>query len=292
MLAHVMKTKEVVAIKVLRKSDVIRLKQLKHTEQEKKILQSASFPFIVGYFTHFKNFGHLFFVMEFVPGGDLFTMIKRYGHLNEYECTFFSAQIVLAFEYLHYIGVIFRDLKTENVLIDSKGYLKITDFGFAKKIDESTTATLCGTPEYFAPELIRQVPYSFELDWWTLGILMYELLEGQTPFKSADYKSMFKNILKGNVNYPAELKSDTLDIIKQLLKTNPNDRLSTAEDVKNQRYYRKINWENLYWKKIQAPFEPSVKKLSDISNFDFNHIKEEKLEEYDEDLFTEEFKDF
>ncbi|XP_065222134.1 uncharacterized protein LOC135846780 [Planococcus citri] len=292
MLAHVLKSNQVVAIKILRKSDILRLKQLKHVIQEKKILQSARYPFLVSYLTHFKNNGHLFFVLEFVAGGDLFTMIKRYGRLNEYECSFFSAQIVLAFEYLHYVGVIFRDLKTENVLMDYKGYLKITDFGFAKKVDQSTTSTLCGTPEYFAPELIRQVPYSYELDWWTLGILMYELLEGHTPFRHKDYKTMFKDILKGNVNYPSYFNSDTLDIIKQLLKINPNDRLATAPEVISHRYFRKIQWDALYWKQIDAPFQPSVKKQSDVSNFDTNHIKEEELEEHDDDIYPEEFKDF
>lgn len=291
MLARCMKRKTVYALKILRKTEIVRLQQVRHVMLEKRVLQSIDHPFLVPYIKHFKNNGHLFFVMEFVAGGDLFTLLKRLVRLNDYECRFWISQVILAFEYLHYVGIIFRDLKPENLLIDPYGYLKLTDFGFAKRIDNDKTSSICGTPEYFAPELIRHEPYSYSVDWWTLGILMYELLRGFTPFKAADYFKMSQKIVQGKIDYPSYFKSDTIDIVNNLLKTEVDQRLTSAREIKNHNYFKKVDWQALLNREVNSPYVPQINKESDVSNFDVD-IPEEEIQHYDHELYPQEFKDF
>ena len=162
------------AMKMLKKENIVKMKQVEHTLNEKKILCSVDFPFIVKLFFSFKDTSNLYMVLEYVSGGEMFTHLRKIGKYSEENACFYASQIVLTFEYLHYLNCVYRDLKPENVLYDSNGYVKITDFGFAKIIKDRTW-TLCGTPEYLAPEIILSRGYNKAVDWWALGVLIYEM---------------------------------------------------------------------------------------------------------------------
>lgn len=162
------------AMKMLKKENIVKMKQVEHTLNEKKILCSVDFPFIVKLVYSFKDTSNLYMVLEYVSGGEMFTHLRKIGKYSEENACFYASQIVLTFEYLHYLNCVYRDLKPENVLYDSNGYVKITDFGFAKIIKDRTW-TLCGTPEYLAPEIILSRGYNKAVDWWALGVLIYEM---------------------------------------------------------------------------------------------------------------------
>lgn len=162
------------AMKMLKKENIVKMKQVEHTLNEKKILSSIDFPFIVKLAYSFKDTTNLYMILEYVTGGEMFTHLRKTGRYSEENACFYASQIVLTFEYLHYLNIIYRDLKPENVLYDSSGYIKITDFGFAKIIKDRTW-TLCGTPEYLAPEIILSRGYNKAVDWWALGVIIYEM---------------------------------------------------------------------------------------------------------------------
>ncbi len=169
------------AIKMLKKAEVVRLKQVEHMLSEKSILETLDHPFIVQMKGSFQDELYLYMVLEYIVGGEFFTHLRKAGRLDNSTSKFYSAQIVTVFEYLHSMDFVYRDLKPENLLLDDKGDLKITDFGFAKKV-QFKTYTLCGTPEYIAPEVLLNQGHGKGVDWWTLGILLFEMLAGQPPF--------------------------------------------------------------------------------------------------------------
>ncbi len=162
------------AMKMLKKENIVKMKQVEHTLNERKILSSIDFPFIVKLSYAFKDTSNLYMVLEYVSGGEMFTHLRKTGRYSEENACFYASQIVLTFEYLHYLQIVYRDLKPENVLYDANGYVKITDFGFAKIIKDRTW-TLCGTPEYLAPEIILSRGYNKAVDWWALGVIIYEM---------------------------------------------------------------------------------------------------------------------
>jgi len=261
------------ALKMLKKSEVIRLKQVQHVRAEKDILMSIDHPFIVSLVATFQDSKKLFMLMEFVNGGELFSHLRKEGRLSLEAARFYTAEIVLAFQYLHEKNIVYRDLKPENLLLDSAGHIKITDFGFAKQV-ESRTWTLCGTPEYLAPEIIQSKGHSKGVDYWALGILLYEMIAGYPPFYDENPFGIYQKILNGKIEYPSKFFDDSSkSLISKLLVSDPTKRLGClagkTEDIKKHKFFKNIDWEAMYNKTAMSPpYVPPVRAVDDNSMFD------------------------
>jgi len=259
------------AIKMLKKSEVIRLQQVEHMVSEKTILAALSHPFIVTLAGTFQDPRYLYMVLEYVVGGEFFTHLRNAQRLDNNNAKFYAAQVSLIFEYLHSQDFIYRDLKPENLLLDKMGYIKITDFGFAKRV-AFKTYTLCGTPEYIAPEVLLNKGHGKGVDWWTLGILMYEMLVGQPPFVDDDPMGIYQQILAGKVNFPRFIDRNAKSLIKKLLVADLTKRFGClkagASDIKNHKWYAGLDWSGLLDKELVAPVIPNVQDETDTSNFD------------------------
>ena len=259
------------AIKMLKKCEVVRLQQVEHMLSEKAILAVLDHPFIVTLGGTFQDELYLYMVLEFIVGGEFFTHLRKAGRFPNETARFFSCQIVMIFEYLHEQDFIYRDLKPENLLLDSLGYIKITDFGFAKRVAHKTY-TLCGTPEYIAPEVLLNKGHGKGVDWWTLGILIFESLAGQPPFVDDDPMGIYQQILAGKLNFPRYFDRNAKNLIKKLLIADLTKRYGClkngAADVKNHKWLNTIPYADLYQKKPTAPVIPQVSGANDTSNFD------------------------
>lgn len=218
--------------------------------------------------------------MEYVAGGELFTYLRSLGKFPASQASFYAAQVTLMFEYLHSNNVIYRDLKPENLLIDPEGYLKLTDFGFAKIVD-GRTYTLCGTPEYLAPEILTNKGHGKGVDWWTLGVLLYEMIAGIDPFNDDDPMAIYQNILRNSLKFPKKFDKDAKSLVKHLLEADLSKRYgnlkNAAQDIKNHRFFDIINWKLLYQKSVIPPYKPTVKSASDTSNFGIYSSNDEYL---------------
>jgi len=259
------------ALKIMKKSEVIRLKQVEHVKAEVGILSQIEHPFVVNLLTTFQDDKRLFLLLEFVNGGELFSYLRREGRLPDPEAQFYSGEIVLAFAYLHSKHIIYRDLKPENLLIDCEGHVKITDFGFAKVVEDRTW-TLCGTPEYLAPEIIQSKGHGKPVDWWAIGILIFEMLAGYPPFFDENPFGIYQKVLAGRIEFPRHFDVKAKDLIKRLLVRETGKRLGClkagAEDLKKHKWYKGMDWDLLLNRTIHPPFVPAVKSADDTSMFD------------------------
>jgi len=259
------------ALKTLKKAAIIKMKQVDHIMSEKAILQQMQHPFIVNMFGAFHDPKYIFMVLQYIVGGEFFTHLRKAGRFDNDQSCFYSSQIAAIFEYCHGKEIVYRDLKPENILINGDGYVKLTDFGFAKVI-EHRTYTLCGTPEYIAPEVLLNKGHGKPVDWWTLGILVYEMIVGYPPFVDEDPMGIYQKILAGKITFPKIFHKEAKSLVKKLLTPDLGKRFGNlkngANDIKEHKWFKDLNWDALLKKEIEAPFKPVIKNATDTSNFD------------------------
>ncbi|KAG7268951.1 hypothetical protein CRUP_008606 [Coryphaenoides rupestris] len=360
MLAELKGSDEVYAVKVLKKDVILQDDDVDCTMTEKRILALArKHPYLTQLYCCFQTKDRLFFVMEYVNGGDLMFQIQRSRKFDEARSRFYAAevtsalmflhrhgviyrrmrskvrQVVLWMEYvnggdlmfqiqrsrkfdearsrfyaaevtsalmfLHRHGVIYRDLKLDNILLDSEGHCKLADFGMCKEgiLDGVTTATFCGTPDYIAPEL----DYGPSVDWWALGVLMYEMMAGQPPFEADNEDDLFESILHDDVLYPVWLSKEAVSILKAFMTKSPSKRLGCMpaqgleDGIKLHPFFKELDWTLLEQRKIRPPFKPRIKTKRDVNNFDQDFTREDPVLTPVEDAITkqinqDEFKGF
>ncbi|XP_013180037.1 PREDICTED: atypical protein kinase C isoform X1 [Papilio xuthus] len=283
LMVELKRTKRVYAMKVIKKALVTDDEDIDWVQTEKHVFETASnHPFLVGLHSCFQTPSRLFFVIEFVRGGDLMFHMQRQRRLPEEHARFYAAEISLALHFLHERGVIYRDLKLDNVLLDHEGHIKLTDYGMCKEgvRPGDTTSTFCGTPNYIAPEILRGEEYGFSVDWWALGVLTYEMLAGRSPFDIAqaadnpdqnteDY--LFQVILEKTIRIPRSLSVKAASVLKGFLNKNPAERLGCGEgaflDIVNHPFFKSIEWEMLEQKQVVPPFKPRLEGERDLANF-------------------------
>ncbi|XP_067336863.1 protein kinase C eta type isoform X2 [Channa argus] len=247
----------------------------------------------------------LFFVMEFVNGGDLMFHIQKSRKFEEPRARFYTAEITSALMFLHSKGIIYRDLKLDNVLLDKDGHCKLADFGMCKEgiFEGVATATFCGTPDYIAPEILQEMLYGPSVDWWALGVLLYEMLSGHAPFEAENEDDLFESILNEEIFYASWLSTEAVNILKALLTKNPTRRLGCVASeggesaVTSHPFFEAIDWEKLNLREIEPPFKPRIKTPEDVNNFDPDFTQEEPtLTPIDDPLIPpinqEEFRNF
>ncbi|OAL55000.1 camp-dependent protein kinase A [Pyrenochaeta sp. DS3sAY3a] len=261
------------AVKVLKKAQVVKMKQVEHTNDERRMLQQVKHPFLITLWGTFQDSKNLYMVMDFVEGGELFSLLRKSQRFPNPVAKFYAAEVTLALDYLHSHNIIYRDLKPENLLLDRHGHLKITDFGFAKEVPDITW-TLCGTPDYLAPEVVASKGYNKSVDWWSLGILIFEMLCGFTPFwDGGSPMKIYENILKSRVKYPPYIHPDAHDLLQKLITPDLTKRLGNlhggSKDVMNHPWFAEVTWDRLQKKDIDAPYVPPVRAgVGDASQFD------------------------
>jgi len=266
-------TSRIYALKTIRKAHIASRGEITHTLAERTVLAQVNNPFIVPLKFCFQSEAKLYLVLAFVNGGELFHHLQREQRFNEERSRFYAAELLLALEHLHDFNVVYRDLKPENILLDYTGHIALCDFGLCKlnMTDSDTTNTFCGTPEYLAPELLLGKGYTKSVDWWTLGVLLYEMLTGLPPFYDENTNEMYRKILQDPLRFGEEIGSDARTLLTGLLTRDPAARLGVngAEDIKKHPFFGKhIDFKKLVAKKIQPPFKPSVASAIDTSNFD------------------------
>ncbi|XP_014857334.1 PREDICTED: serine/threonine-protein kinase Sgk1 isoform X2 [Poecilia mexicana] len=262
------------AVKVLQKKAILKKKEEKHIMSERNVLlKNVKHPFLVGLHYSFQTADKLYFVLDYINGGELFYHLQRERCFLEPRARFYAAEIASALGYLHSLNIVYRDLKPENILLDSQGHIILTDFGLCKENIEpnGTTSTFCGTPEYLAPEVLHKQPYDRTVDWWCLGAVLYEMLYGLPPFYSRNTAEMYDNILNKPLQLKPNISNAARHLLEGLLQKDRTKRLGCTEDfieIKNHIFFSPINWDELNAKKITPPFNPNVTGPNDLRHFD------------------------
>jgi len=249
------------AMKVLKKA-TLKVRDRIRTKMERNILADVVHPFIVKLHYAFQTEGKLYLILDFLRGGDLFTRLSKEIMFTEEDVKFYLAELALALDHLHSLGIIYRDLKPENLLLDSDGHIAVTDFGLSKENLEDKAYSFCGTVEYMAPEVVSRKGHSFAADWWSYGVLMFEMLTGQLPFQGTNRKETMTQILKAKLGMPDYLSSEAQSLLRGLFKRNPTNRLCSGpdgiDDLFGHCFFSTIDWEKLKAKKQDPPFKPTV----------------------------------
>ncbi|GAA5821040.1 hypothetical protein JCM11251_001933 [Rhodosporidiobolus azoricus] len=281
MLAEEKKSAQLYAIKVLKKDFIIENDEVESTKSEKRVFLTAArerHPFLLGLHSCFQTETRIYFVMEYVSGGDLMLHIQR-EQFTPRRAKFYAAEVLLALEYFHKNGIVYRDLKLDNILLTLDGHVKVADYGLCKEEMwfGKTTSTFCGTPEFMAPEIILEQRYGRAVDWWAFGVLIYEMLLGQSPFRGDDEDEIFDAILEDEPLYPIHMPRDS--VRQQLLTKDPARRLGASEadatEIKSHLFFKDTNWSDVFHKRIPSPFYPAIKSATDTSNFDAEFTSEQ-----------------
>ncbi|KRX02245.1 Protein kinase-like domain [Pseudocohnilembus persalinus] len=265
-------TNEIFAMKILKKKHIRKSQQIEHIITERNILVKIKHPFIVRLAYSFQDEEKLFFVMEYCPGGELFNLLSSRKKFTEDQTRFYAAQIILAIEELHKHNTIYRDLKPENVLIDRHGYLKIADFGLSKNNinDDKGAKSVCGTPEYLAPEVLLKEGHGKPVDWWALGAIIFEMLTGLPPFYTENREELFERIKYKELDIPKTLTKPCVNVLIGLFQKDPRQRLGSngADEIKKHPWFINVNWNILIKKQYKPPYVPVVRNEVDTQNFD------------------------
>jgi serine/threonine protein kinase len=276
MLAEAKVSKKLYAIKVLKKEFIIENDEVESTKSEKRVFLVANkerHPFLLNLHACFQTETRVYFVMEYISGGDLMLHIQR-GQFGLKRAQFYAAEVCLALKYFHENGVIYRDLKLDNILLTLDGHIKIADYGLCKEDMwyGSTTSTFCGTPEFMAPEILLDKKYGRAVDWWAFGVLIYQMLLQQSPFRGEDEDEIYDAILADEPLYPIHMPRDSVSILQKLLTREPELRLGSgpgdAQEIMSHAFFKGVNWDDVYHKRLPTPFKPAIKDAKDTSNFD------------------------
>ena len=287
------RTNELIILKILIKSQIMLANQKPHITNEFNILQELEHPSIISFLCYTIDEKYIYLAFEFIPGGDLFTLLKAENTFSLERTQFYAGQIIFAIEYLHSKNIIYRNIKPENILIDKNGYIKISDFELAKKI-EDRTYTICGTPGYLAPEIILNKGYGLSIDWWAFGILIYEMICGVDPFADEDPMKIYENILDGKIKFSSDFDEKSKSLIKHLLQPDLSKRYGNlkngVEDIKNHSFFKSMNWDKLLKQEIPSPFVPKIKGDNELKYFNVYPDSDDNAKPYNKD--NDPFKDW
>ena len=275
---------KIYAMKILKKEEIIKRNQITHTKTERFLLEKLDHPFIAKLKFAFQDSKHLYIITEFLQGGELYFHLKSRNNFKESTTKFYMAQIFLAIDYMHKNGYIYRDLKPENVLLDKKGYIKLTDFGLSKMVLNednlnNSRNTICGTLEYMAPEIIKGIPYGLSADWFSFGVVLYEMLTGHFPFELKSRNLEDRNFDEKDIEYPPKMSSEAKDLISKLLKIEPDKRLgyNSNEEIKNSDFFKDIDFEKLLKKEYKPPLKLKLNGELDLKYFDINLTEDNEI---------------
>ena len=282
LLVRLKANKKLYAMKVLDKKMLKQRKQQIHTKTERDLMVKINCPFIVNIKSAFQDETKLYIVSEFLQGGDLFFHMheKRYTVFPEIKARFYIMELVIALDFLHQNNMIYRDLKPENILLDSQGHVKLTDFGLSKifENEDDKAYTVCGTPQYLAPEILLRKGYDKAVDWWSLGCVLYEMLYGRLPFKFKKGQKISLNIYKEEIAFDKKISEEAKDLIINLLIFDPKSRLGSGVDggekIKNHNFFKGVNWKDVWDRKLEPPFVPNLKSDQDLKYFDSSFTDE------------------
>jgi serine/threonine protein kinase len=263
------------AMKVMSKQMLADYAQIDQTLRERRVLLQTVHPFLVGAHYAFQTDTKVFLVLDYVPGGELFARLRQEIRFSEARTQLYAAEILLGLGHLHSLGFVYRDLKPENILVDEDGHIKLTDFGLVKGNlcnEKATTSTFCGTPGYIAPEVLLRKPYTRSVDWWSFGILVYEMLVGLPPFWNSNSEIMLRSVLSDQVRFPAGISGEARDLIQKLLVRDGHTRLGAGqedfEEIKQHRFFAGLCWSAVIAKQMETEWRPDLKNPTDTSHFD------------------------